>query len=115
MMTNQRRHSQLPEGQAQQEGPGQQGRAGDCCPCTVALVGPVALAPVGAVTVVGEAALHLGPRAAAVNLVAEILVCARLHHGVWKRELVNSHSCGSFSRVCVYSLGPVMVEQASAY
>lgn len=84
MLTDQRRHSQLPEGQAQQEGPGQQDRAGGCCHCTVAVVAPVALAPVGAVTVVGEAALHLGARVAAVSLVAEILVCAGLHHGVWK-------------------------------
>lgn len=38
----------------------------------------------GAVTVVGETALHLGPGAAAMSLVAEVLVCAGLHHGVWK-------------------------------
>lgn len=38
----------------------------------------------GAIAVVGEAALHLGPGAAAMSLVAEILVCAGLHHGVWK-------------------------------
>lgn len=83
-MTTQRRHSQLPEGQAQQEGPDQQDRAGGGCPCTVVVVAPLALAPVGAVTVVGEAALHLGPRVAAVSLAAEILVCAGLHHCVWR-------------------------------
>lgn len=74
VMSEQRRPSQLPEGQAQQQGPEQQAGAGGCCLCTVAVVGAVALAPVGAVTFVGEAALHLGPRAAAVSLVAEILV-----------------------------------------
>lgn len=81
---DQRRRLRLPEGQAQQEGPEQQARAGGRCPSTVVGVAPVALAPVGAVTVVGEAALHLGPRAAAVSLVAEILVCAGLHHRVCK-------------------------------
>lgn len=82
-MTDGCSQSQLAEGQAQQEGPEQQDRAGGCCPCTVVLVAPLALAPVGAVTVVGEAALHLGPRAAAVGLGAEVLVRAGLHHGVW--------------------------------
>lgn len=80
MMMNRCRRSQLPIGQAQQEGRGQQDGAGGHGPCTVAVV-----ALVGAITVIGEAALHLGPRAAAVRLVAEILVRAGLHHGVWKR------------------------------
>lgn len=47
---------------------------------------PVAVAPVGPVTVVTEAAFHLGPRAAAVSFVAESLVRARLHHSVWKER-----------------------------
>lgn len=84
MMMNQHRHLQLPEGQAQHHSPKQQDRAGGCCPCSIVVVVPVALAPVGTVTVVGEAALHLGPRAAAVSLVAEILVCAGLYHRVWR-------------------------------
>lgn len=40
----------------------------------------------GAITVVGEAALHLGPGAAAMSLVAEILVGAGLHHGVCEQQ-----------------------------
>lgn len=79
MMMNHCWHSQLPIGQAQQEGRRQQDGAGGHSPRAVAVV-----APVGAITVVRETALHLGPGAAAMSLVAEILVCAGLHHGVWK-------------------------------
>lgn len=79
MMMNHCRLSQLPIRQTQQEGRGQQDGAGGHGPCTVVVV-----ALVGAITVIGETALHLGPRAAAVRLVAEILVRAGLHHGVWK-------------------------------
>lgn len=78
------RRSQLPDGPSQHEGPEQQDGAGGGGPRAVAVVAPVALAPVGAVAVVGETALHLGPGAAAVSLVAEVLVRAGLHHGVWR-------------------------------
>lgn len=41
----------------------------------------MAVTPVGPVAVVSKTTLHLGSGAAAVSLVAEGLVSARLHHG----------------------------------
>lgn len=81
-----RRRSHLTEGHAQQQGRDQQDRTGGQGPyaAVVVVVVPVAVALVGPVTVVAETAFHLGPGVAAVGLVAETLVRARLHHGVWK-------------------------------
>ena len=83
-----RRRSHLTEGHAQQQGSDQQDWTGGQGPyaAVVVVVVPVAVALVGPVTVVAETAFHLGPGVAAVGLVAETLVRARLHHGVWKWE-----------------------------
>lgn len=64
----------------QQQGSHQHDRAEDQSSCTVAVV-----APVGTVAVVPETTVHLGSRVAAVSLVTEGLVSARLHHGIYKR------------------------------
>lgn len=70
-------HTQQQQGRDQQDGAGGQGPRG-----TVVVVAPVAVAPVGPVAVVAETAFHPGPGAAAMSLLAESLVRARLHHGV---------------------------------
>lgn len=69
----------------QQGGRDEQDCAEDCGPCTVS-VAPIAVAFVGSVTVVSKAALHFGSRAAAMSLVTESFVCARLHHCVGSRD-----------------------------
>lgn len=79
------RRSQLTEGYTQQQGRDQQDGAGDHSPCMV----PMAVAPVGPITVVTKATLHLGSGVAVASLVAESLVCARLHHGVWKKSVTE--------------------------
>lgn len=78
------RGSQLTGGHAQQHGGHQQEGAGGRGPGAVSAVVSVAVALVGSVAVVCEATLHLCSRAAAVGLVTESLVRARLHHGVWR-------------------------------
>lgn len=80
-----KRRLQLTKGHAQHQGCDQQDGAGGQNRCTIAVVLPLAVALVGSITVVAEATLHLCSRAAAVRLVAESLVRARLYHSVWKR------------------------------
>lgn len=87
--------SELTGGHPQQQGPDQYNWAGGQGPCTVAVVIPMAVAPVGPVAVVAKTTLHFGSRAAATRLVTEGLVRARLHHGVWKisrRQLCESQT-----------------------
>lgn len=72
---------QLTDGHTQQQGRDQQDRAGGHSPCAVAMVIPMAVAPVGPITVVAKTAVHLCSGADAMSLVAESLVRARLHHG----------------------------------
>lgn len=74
--------SELTGGHPQQQGSDQHNRAGGQGPCAVAVVIPVAVAPVGPVAVVSKTTLHFGSRAAAACLVTEGLVRAGLHHGV---------------------------------
>lgn len=69
-------------GHAQHEGSEQQVGAGGHTPRAAVLGIPVAAALVRTVAVVSEAALHLGCSAAALGLVTESLVGARLHHRV---------------------------------
>lgn len=76
---------QLGEGhtqQQQQQSGHQHGGAGGQSPCSVVVETPVAVAPVGPVTVVTKAAHHLGPGAAALRLLTETLVGAGLQHRV---------------------------------
>lgn len=73
---------QMADGHAQQQGSDQHDGAGGQGACTVVVVVPMAVAPVGPVAVVPKTTLHLGSGVAAVSLVAESLVSARLHHSV---------------------------------
>lgn len=80
-----RRNLQLTQGHTQQQGCDQQDWAGRNCPCAVVMT-TVAVTLVGPVTVIAKAAMHLGSGSAAVSLLTEGLVCARLHNCVWKRS-----------------------------
>lgn len=75
------RNLQLTQGHTQQQGCDQQDWAGRNCPCAVVMT-TVAVTLVGPVTVIAKAAMHLGSGSAAVSLVTEGLVCARLHNCV---------------------------------
>lgn len=70
----------MADGHVQQQGSHQYDGAGGQSSCTVAV--PMAVAPVWPVAIVPKTTVHLGSRVAAMSLVTEGLVSARLHHSV---------------------------------
>lgn len=71
----------MTQGHTQQQGYDHQDWTGRNSPCAVEMT-TMAATLVGAIAVIAKATLHLGSGGAAVSLLTESLVCARLHHSV---------------------------------